>query len=460
MDFSKIEARRLELEKIEFSLKDCVGESLKTISSRAHQKGLELSADIHPDVPDVIVGDPGRIRQILLNLVGNAIKFTDLGDVVVYAEVDARTDDSVTLHFRVNDSGIGIPADKQQVIFEAFRQADSSSTRKYGGTGLGLSICSQLVGLMGGRIWVESEVGSGSTFHFTIVCDVPIWPHLKSSPAPPEILHDMKVLVVDDNQTNRHLLEATLKRWKAVPISAASGPAALDALKVADAAGAPISLILLDHQMPGMDGFAFAERLHQTPRQVSATIMMLSSDGQRGDANRCLELGITAYLFKPFKHSELLDAILLALSSQVPDFVKPPLITRHALRELHPSLTVLIAEDNAVNQRVATRMLEKRGHSVVVANNGSLALAELENHSFDVVLMDVQMPQVDGYQATIAIREREKLTGKHVRIVAMTAHAMEGDREKCLAAGMDEYVPKPIRAGELIAAVETTNLAA
>jgi len=460
LDFSKIEARKLDLEKIEFSLKDCVGECLKSIASRAHEKGLELSSDIHPDLPDAIVGDPGRLRQILLNLVGNAIKFTDIGDVVVYAEAEARTEKSVTLHFRVDDSGIGIPPDKQQVIFEAFRQADSSSTRKYGGTGLGLSICSQLVGLMGGRIWVESEVGKGSTFHFTMVCDVPPWPHIKPISAPPEVFYGMNVLVVDDNATNRRLLEETLKRWGAIPLPAGDGYAALKAIESADAAGRPFSMILLDHQMPGMDGFEVAEQIRHQPQPVSTTIMMLSSGGKRGDASRCQKLGITAYLFKPFKQSELLQAILTALNKNPADAINPPLITRHALRERRPALSVLIAEDNLVNQRVATRMLEKRGHSVVVATNGQKALAALEKQKFDVVLMDVQMPDVDGFQATAAIREREKLTGKHLRIIAMTAHAMEGDREKCLAAGMDGYIPKPIQAAEMVASIEAIGSAA
>jgi PAS domain S-box-containing protein len=460
LDFSKIEARKLDLERIEFSLKDCVGECLKTTASRAHQKGLELYSDIHPDLPNAILGDPGRLRQIILNLVGNAIKFTDFGDVVVYVDAESRTENSVTLHFRVVDSGIGIPPDKQQIIFEAFRQADSSSTRKYGGTGLGLSICSQLVVLMGGNIWVESEEGQGSTFHFTAVCDVPIWPRLNPPSAPPEILHGMNVLVVDDNKTNRRLLEETLKRWGAVPFPAAGGHEALEAIEAADLGGRPFSLILLDHQMPGMSGFDVVQRIREQPKPVCATIMMLSSGGQRGDASRCHRLGITAYLFKPFKQSELLEAILIAFNGQPSDATNPPLITRHALRERRPPLSVLIAEDNLVNQHVAMRVLEKRGHTVTVATNGQKALAALEKGTFDVVLMDVQMPEVDGFQATVAIREREKLTGKHMPIIAMTAHAMEGDREKCLSAGMDGYIPKPIQAGEMVAAIESIGYAA
>ncbi len=454
LDFSKVEAKKLDLERIEFSLKDCVGAALKTIASRAHEKGLEISSDVHPEMPDDILGDPGRLRQILLNLVGNAIKFTDQGEVVVYAAEETRTERTVMLHFRVVDSGIGIPQDKQQLIFEAFRQADNSSTRKYGGTGLGLSICSQLVALMGGKIWVESEPGKGSTFHFTAKFEVPETPHPKVASAPPEVLHDLGVLVVDDNETNRRLLEETLKRWGAIPSPAASGQAALEAIESADAAGKPFSMILLDHQMPGMDGFTVAERIRQQPKLISTTIMMLSSGGHRGDASRCRKLGITAYLFKPFRQSELLEAILIALGGQPAEASKPPLITRHALRERRPVLSVLVAEDNLVNQRLAVRLLEKRGHKVEIAVNGLQALAALEKQSYDVVLMDVQMPEVDGFQATAAIREREKTTGKHLRIIAMTAHAMEGDRAKCLAAGMDGYIPKPIQAKEMFDAIE------
>jgi CheY-like chemotaxis protein len=356
------------------------------------------------------------------------------------------------------DTGIGIPLDKQQLIFEAFRQADSSSTRKYGGTGLGLTICSQLVVLMGGRIWVESERGKGSTFHFTGKFEVAETPHLKAPSAPPEALHDMGVLVVDDNATNRRLLEETLKRWGAIPSPASSGQAALEAIESAEAAGKPFSMILLDHQMPGMDGFDVAERIRQQPRLISTTIMMLSSGGQRGDASRCRRLGITAYLFKPFKQSELLEAILMALGGRPAEATEPQLITRHTLRERRPALSVLVAEDNLVSRQLAVRLLEKHGHTVEVAANGQKALAALEKGSFDVVLMDVQMPEVDGFQATAAIREREKTTGKHLRIIAMTAHAMEGAREECLAAGMDGYISKPIQLKEMLEAIEGPRL--
>jgi PAS domain S-box-containing protein len=457
LDFSKIEAKMLDLEKIEFSLEDCVGEALKAIASRAYQKGLEISSDLHPELPNAILGDPGRLRQILLNLVGNAIKFTDRGEVVVHVSADARRENAVTLHFRVVDTGIGIPQDKRQVIFEAFRQADNSSTRRYGGTGLGLSICSQLVKLMGGKLWVVSEEGRGSTFHFTADFELPETPHLKAAPAPPEALHGLRVLVVDDNQTNLRLLEETVKRWGAIPSPVASGQAALDAIASAEAAGKPFSMILLDHQMPGMDGFEVAERIRQQPRLISTTIMLLSSGGRRGDASRCHRLGIAAYLFKPFKQSELLDAILIALGSTPAKTSPAPLITRHALRERRPPLSVMVVEDNPVNQWLAVRLLERRGHKVVVAANGREALATLEEQYPDVVLMDVQMPELDGFQATAAIREKEKATGKHLRIIAMTAHAMEGDRDRCRAAGMDGYVSKPVHAEEMFAAVENVD---
>jgi signal transduction histidine kinase/DNA-binding response OmpR family regulator len=460
LDFSRMEAKKLDLEKIDFSLKDCVGEAVKTLASRAQEKGLEISWDVRPQLPDVIRGDPGRLRQILLNLVGNAIKFTDQGEVVVHADAEARTERTLTLHFRVIDSGIGIPQEKQQLIFEAFTQADNSSTRKYGGTGLGLSICSQLVALMGGKIWVESEPGKGSTFHFTAEFEVPEMPQSPAPSAPPEVLHDLCVLVVDDNGTNRRLLEETLTRWGAIPTPAASGPAALEAIGLAEAAGKPFSIILLDQQMPGMDGFAVAERIRHQPKLVSTIIMMLGSGGQRGDASRCCKLGIVAYLFKPFKQSELLDAMLIALGREAAEATKPALITRHTLRERRPALSVLVAEDNLVNQHLAVRLLEKRGHTVGVAADGQKALAALEKQSFDVVLMDVQMPEMDGFQATAAIREREKMTGKHLRIIAMTAHAMDGDREKCLAAGMDGYIAKPLQAKAMFDAIEDTSSAA
>ena len=454
LDFSKMEAKRLDLEKIEFSLKDCVGEALKTIAPRAQQKGLEIAAEINPELPDTILGDPGRLRQVILNLVGNAIKFTELGEVILYADVQTRTERNLTPHFRVRDTGIGIPQDKQQLIFEAFRQADSSSTRKYGGTGLGLSISAQLVELMGGKIWVESEPAKGSTFHFTATFEIAEGSHLQVPAAPVEILHGLRVLIVDDNETNRRLLERTLDRWGAVPTSVADGRAALQAIGSADEAGNPFSLILLDHQMPGMDGFAVAHRIRQDPKLITTTIMMLSSCGQRGDAAQCRKLGIVAYLFKPFKQSELVDAILIALGGKSAPSAGSPLITRHALRERRPALTVLVAEDNVVNQLIAVRYLEKRGHRVDVAGDGREALAALEKNNYDVILMDVQMPEIDGFEATAAIRKREEGTGKHVRIVAMTAHAMEGDRARCLAAGMDEYIPKPILAKEMLAAVE------
>jgi PAS domain S-box-containing protein len=458
LDFSKIEAKQMDLEKIDFSLRDCVGGALKSIALRAHEKGLEISSDVRPELPDVILGDPGRLRQILLNLVGNAIKFTDHGEVVVYVNGGAQEGKTLGLHFRVVDSGIGIPHDKQQLIFEPFRQADTSSTRKYGGTGLGLSICSRLVSLMGGKIWVESEPGKGSTFHFTMACEVSETPRLKPDRAPLDRLHDLRVLVVDDNSTNRLLLEETLKRWGAFPVSASSGQAALEAIDSAGTAGTPFSIILLDHQMPGGDGFTVVEQIRQHPNYLATTIiMMLSSGGQRGDASSCRKLGIMAYLLKPFQPSELLDAILIALSPQPKEVAKPGLITRHTLRERQSALSVLIAEDNSINQLLAVRLLEKRGHAVEVASNGREALAALEKNTFDVVLMDVQMPELDGFQTTAAIREREKSTGKHLRIIAMTAHAMDGDREKCLAAGMDGYIPKPIQVKEMMDALENTG---
>ncbi len=455
LDFSKIEARKLDLEQIEFSVRDCLGESLKTMASRAREKGLELSAAILPDVPEIVIGDPGRLRQILLNLVGNGIKFTEAGKVTAAVEVEGLEGQFVTLHFRVQDNGIGIPPEKQRLIFEAFRQADNSSTRKYGGTGLGLSICSQLVELMGGKIWVESAPSEGSTFHFTVVCDLPTSPHVNAvSAAPAEALHGTNVLIVDDNATNLRFVQESFKHWGAIPITAASGREAIETILAAERAERPLPLLVVDQQMPGMDGFELVESLRLHNKLTNSAIIMLSSEGQRGDAARCKKLGIRAYLCKSFKQSDLLEAALLALSQPPADTATPSLITRHALRELRPPLAVLIAEDNSVNQRLAVRILEKRGHAVAVANNGHIALAALEKQKFDVVLMDVEMPELDGYQATAAIREKELATGKHLRIIAMTAHVREADCQKCLDVGMDGYLLKPIEASEMISAIE------
>jgi two-component system sensor histidine kinase/response regulator len=449
LDYSKIEAGKLEVEAIDFNLGDTIGDTMKTLSLRAHQKGLELAYDTAPDVPDALLGDPGRLRQVIVNLIGNAIKFTERGEVVLSLQADWRTNDDIQLHFIVSDTGIGIPSEKQTAIFEAFTQADGSMSRTYGGTGLGLTISSRLATLMHGRIWVESEPGKGSKFHFTAHFGLQKVPTRTIVPRDRTTLRDMRVLVVDDNATNRQILLKMLANWHTTPLAAESGAKAITALREAQGLGRHFPLILVDAQMPEMDGFALAESIKRNPEWGTATIMMLSSAGHRGDAKRCRELGIAAYLTKPVLQAELLDAILTALGTKPIPEALPALVTRHSLRQNSNHLNILLVEDNAVNQRLAARLLERRGHTVEIAGNGREALVALEKQSFDLVFMDVQMPEMDGFEATAAIRAKEKGSGNHLPIFAMTAHAMAGDRERCLEAGMDDYITKPIRFEEL-----------
>jgi len=452
LDFSKIEAGKIDLEVIDFNLRESLESTLKTLALRADEKGLELLGEVAPEVPEVVRGDSGRLRQIVVNLVGNAIKFTDKGEIAVKVEVEAKEGQDCICRFTVADDGIGIPEDKRKLIFEPFSQADSSTTRKYGGTGLGLTISTRLVQMMGGKIWVESEVGHGSQFHFTVRLGVADAKEIKlGTIAPQEILHGVRVLIVDDNRTNRRILEGMLLRWQMKPTQSDGGRAALAQLSAAREAGEPYGLILTDMHMPDMDGFALVEAIRRQPELSTATIMMLTSAGHRGDAARCQELGVAAYLLKPIRQSELREAVARVLGAHEHKGAIP-LITRFSLHDARAPeafLRVLLAEDNLVNQRLVVRLLEKRGHQVVVAATGLEALKALEKESFDLVLMDVQMPEMDGLEATIAIREKEKSTGLHQPVVALTAHAMKGDREKCLAGGMDGYLTKPIRPQEL-----------
>ncbi len=452
LDFSKIEAGRIDLEAVDFNLRDCLETALKTLALRADEKGLELLCEVAPEVPDVVRGDSSRLRQVLINLVGNAIKFTNRGEVALKVKSDAQECEVYLLHFTVADTGIGIPEEKRKAIFEPFTQADTSTTRKYGGTGLGLSISTRLVEMMGGRIWVISEVGRGSEFHFTVRLQVADLQTIEiGTIAPPEVLRGVKVLVVDDNRTNRRILEGMLKRWEMKVTTVEGAEEALEQLCAALESGDSYGLVLTDMHMPGMDGFALVERIRQKPELSTSTIMMLTSAGHRGDAARCQELGVSAYLLKPIRQSELREAVARVLGAKEQKGAIP-LITRYSLqdaREPSASLRVLLVEDNAVNQRLASRLLEKRGHSVVVAGNGLEALEALEKESFDLVLMDLQMPVMDGFEATVAIRKKEGGSGIHLPVVALTAHAMMGDREKCLAAGMDGYLTKPIRSHEL-----------
>ena len=459
LDFSKIEAGRLDINPIDFDLRDSLGDTLKTLSLRAHEKGLELALHVAPDVPSWVEGDPTRLRQIVVNLIGNAIKFTDRGEVVLDAGIESQSSEEIMLHFTVTDTGIGIASDKLQAIFAPFTQADSSATRRYGGTGLGLAISRQLVDLMGGRLWVESEEGKGSRFHFT----VRFRPSTSKSPAesaPDTVdLKGLATLVVDDNATNRRLLEEILANWEMRPAMADGGWTGLAAMKQAKEAGKPFPLVLIDACMPDMDGFTLAERIKEDPELSGATIMMLTSGGHRGDAARCRKLGIAAYLHKPVKERDLLQAILLALSPRRSQAKDAELITRHTLRQERRNLRILLAEDDMVNRHLAEHLLKKFDYQVTSVQDGRQAVEAIQTlgpDSFDVVLMDVQMPEMNGVAATAAIRTLEKGTSRRLPIVAMTAHAMKGDRVRFLEAGMDSYIAKPVQARELINVIEQT----
>ena len=453
---------------------------------------MELACRIAPDVPERLIGDVGRLRQIIINLVGNAIKFTERGEVVlsvaVADEEEARRQgegdtgrhaspkrergsgergdretgtqgdgDSVCLCFEVRDTGIGVAPDRRDAIFDPFVQADISTTRLYGGTGLGLTISSKLVELMGGHMWLESELGKGSTFHFTARFGTQ---EAGVAPAPLRFLDwsELSVLVVNDNTTNRRILEEMLHGWRVQATAVSGGHQALEVMRQAGEKGQPFSLVLLDAMMPVMDGFALAEAIKQQPQLAGATIMMLTSADRQGDVARCRELGVAAHIIKPIKQSDLLNALQQVLGLPAADVREPALLSpiepapaTEAVRSLH----VLLAEDNAVNQRLVVRTLEKHGHTVVVASSGKEAMAALDWQTFDLVLMDVQMPEMDGFEATLAIRAHERTTGRHLPIVAMTAHAMQGDRERCLEVGMDGYIAKPIQAKELLQAIAT-----
>jgi len=455
LDFSKIEAGRMELDHADFSLRETVDDAVTSLAMRAHQKGLELLSDIAGDVPDALIGDAGRLRQVLINLVGNAIKFTEHGEVIVTVTRDGEEADKTLLHLAVTDTGIGVPADKQALIFEAFSQADGSTTRRFGGTGLGLAISAKLVAIMGGRIWVDSIPGVGSTFHFTI--EVAHQRNHVPRPAASE-LRGLSVLVVDDNATNRHIFERTLLKWGMEPALADGGEAAVAAVRKAQASGRPFDLVLLDVQMPGLDGFATAERLRADAGAGAPTIMMLTSSDSMGDAARCRAIGVDCYLVKPVRQAALRDAMLKAINAM------PAAATAASERSWaahRPSRRILLAEDNVVNQRVAVGILEKAGHTVVLARNGREALEALAAGAFDLILMDMQMPEMGGAEAMGIIRQREQGSQTRVPIIALTAHAMTGDREKCLAAGADAYIAKPLSPNGLLDQIDAmTNGAA
>ncbi|MGD0908735.1 MAG: response regulator, partial [Candidatus Acidiferrales bacterium] len=457
LDFSKIEAGKIDLEAVDFDLRDCMESTLRILALRADQKGLELLCEVAPDIPEFVRGDSTRLRQVITNLVGNAIKFTEQGEIALKVQMETPGNEGCLIHFTVSDTGIGISPDKQKLIFDPFSQADSSTTRKYGGTGLGLTISARLVQIMGGEMKVESAIGRGSQFHFTMrfgTADSQAVAGGKTSSL--EVLKGAKVLIVDDNRTNRRILEQMLVRWQMNVDSAESGEKALEILVDARAKGVPYTLMLTDMHMPEMDGFTLAENIRQKAELSTATIMMLTSAGHRGDGAQCQKLGIAAYLLKPVRQVELREAIALALEGKRQKG-GTPLITRYSLQDARgsvSSLRVLLAEDNPVNKKLASRLLEKRGHRISLAANGREAFDAVQNHGFDLVLMDIQMPEMDGFEATAAIRDWEKQNGKRVPIIALTAHAMKGDKERCLAEGMDGYLSKPIDANELDALLE------
>jgi PAS domain S-box-containing protein len=453
LDLSKIEAGKLDLDPVAFNLQECLAECLKPMAFRADQKGLELTCDVHPEVPREIFADPIRLRQVVINLMGNAIKFTDRGEVGLEVSVESPEDEGIRLRLAVRDTGIGIAPEKQRIIFEAFSQADNSAARKFGGTGLGLTISSRLIEMMGGRIGVQSALGRGSCFTCVVPVGIPKSAAVQEAFETPE-LTGLSALVVDDNATSRRILAATLRQCGMLPALAESGREALTLLERVETSGSPFTLLLVDLHMPGMSGFELVESTRKFLDVRKTNIIMLSSAGQRGDAARCRQLGIAGTLTKPIVPSELRTAILKVLGPKEPQAAPPPAVTRDSVEENTRRLRILLAEDNPVNQMLAVRFLEKRGYSVVVAGNGREAVERLAGGRFDLVIMDVQMPEMDGFEAAREIRAGETRTGAHVPIIAVTAHAMHGDRERCLAAGMDGYISKPLRVEELFAEID------
>ncbi|MGH9688161.1 MAG: response regulator [Candidatus Acidiferrales bacterium] len=453
LDFSKIEAGKLEVEQIDFAFEQTLGETIKVLGMRAQQKGLELAWRVAPGIPERLKGEANRLRQVLVNLVGNSVKFTGRGEIAVEVEKEAEDSAGMILHFRVRDTGIGIAKEKQKMIFEAFTQADSSASRKYGGTGLGLAITTRLVNLMGGRIWLESELGQGSTFHFTARFQFAAEKGAEHPAIEPALLAGVSVLVVDDSKTNRISLTEMLTRWGMRAEAVESGRTGLKALEAAEKENRAFQLLITDMQMPEMHGLELLAKIRESAALRNTPAILLSSSVQSEEASHARELGISAYLTKPIQPAELHKAVANALERATPS-------QESAKEEQSPSaefahgMKVLLAEDNPVNRKLATALLEKHGNRVLVAENGREAMAILEREKADVVLMDLQMPVMDGFEAIRAIRAKERRDGGHLPIVALTAHAMQGDRERCLEAGADDYVTKPIRTAELFAAME------
>ena len=452
LDFSKIEAGQFDLEIIDINLRNTVEGVAQTLAQRAEAKDLEMSVMVTPETPSMLRCDPGRLRQVLVNLVGNAIKFTEKGDVFLEAALLDETDTHATVKFSVMDTGIGISGEKQQTIFERFRQADGSTTRKYGGTGLGLAISKEIIELMGGEIEVQSEEGKGSVFSFilklekqtegTAVPDIP-----------PVEFNDLRVLIVDDNATNRMILTRMLQGFGCQPEAVSSGEEAVPVLTQAVLQKTPYELVLLDMQMPNMDGYETLKAIKQDTLVKEADVVILTSMGQRGDAVRLQEMGAAGYLLKPIRQMQLSEAINMVIGQRglQESGAKPHFVTRHSISEVRrKDLLILLAEDNDINRMLAVTLLNRNGFNVDETENGQETLNALEKRDYDLVLMDVQMPVLDGFRTTELIREKEAKTGKHIPIIAMTAHAMKGDKERCLQAGMDDYVPKPMDQDELL----------
>jgi two-component system sensor histidine kinase/response regulator len=457
LDFSKIEAGKLLVDPVACELRPALESVMKTLAIHAHRKGIELLYRHSTRVPDRIVIDRDRVRQVVNNVVGNAIKFTGSGEVELFVDAEQLAGKSVELKFSVRDTGIGIPPEKQASVFQAFEQADGSITRRYGGTGLGLAICARLVNMMGGKLWFESQLGQGTTFFFTLPCEAAKDGETTKAADREEIeLASLRVLVVDDSSANREILREMLESWGIQTDLALGGEAGLDLIASANREHRMYHLVLLDANMPEMDGFTVAAAMLRNPRNSGVPIPMLSSADLNLDVAHCRQLGIGSYVVKPVSKAELQRALTGALAKKDP-VASSPSHEKPYLRPAAHIRRILLVEDNLVNQKLALRILEKQGHHVTLARNGVEAVEFTAAEKFDVVLMDVQMPEMDGMRATALIREREETTCNHVFILAMTAHVMAGDRERCLGAGMDGYLSKPIRIQELVEALEALD---
>ena len=455
LDYSKIEAGKLTLDPIRFRLENVVVDSVRLLEFKAKQQGLKMDCTLEEGIPDFVIGDPGRLRQVLINLLGNAVKFTQEGEVTVNVFKVSQNSNELTLQFEVKDTGIGISQEKQDIIFEAFSQADSSTTRKFGGTGLGLAISSQIVELMEGKIWVESKVNKGSVFKFTAVFKEDKNADLDIEQVDLDVLEGKSALVIVENDSAQESIVGILENLKMYPVIVDNSEQALEALRFAHSADRAIPIAVLDANLQGEDGFQLAKEILEDTTVSNTKIVMVTSSGMRGDAARCRDLGISAYLSAPFAKEELANVIISVARKVSSDKESDLLVTKHSVLEQQVNIKILLAEDNVVNQKLAVKILEKLGFEAKVAGDGRRAIKMLKEEHFDMILMDVQMPEMDGLEATMFIRKKEKKTGKHIPIIALTAHAMEEDRKRCLMAGMDAYIAKPIRKAQLLEAIKS-----